>query len=123
MKALKLILIVFGMAIVLNLNAQSFAEQPTARMQSTSTMMTSGSELPQAAITGTYTTYTSNASAGTLTGPDRAVGDDDEGEVTPPADPNDPGTPLGDTPWVLMLLLAVGYGACVWRKKDAAERV
>ena len=51
MKAMKFILIVLGLASVLSLSAQVFAEQPTVQMHSTSAMMSSGSELPQAAVT------------------------------------------------------------------------
>ena len=112
MKAIKLVLIVFGLVSVLSLSAQTFAEQPSMQMHSTSTMMGSGSELPQAAVTGTYTTYTTRTSSNYLpTGPQRASDD------TPPADPDGPmQEPLGDTPWLLMLLLALGYALRVGKK-------
>ncbi len=112
MKAMKLLLIVFGLVSVLSLSAQTFAEQPSMQMHSTSTMMGSGSELPQAAVTGTYTTYTTRTSSNYLpTGPQRAS------EDTPPADPPGPNEyPLGDTPWLLMLLLALGYALRVGKK-------
>ena len=112
MKAMKSLLIVLGLARVLSLSAQTFAEQPTVQMHSTSAMMGSGSELPQAAVTGTYTTYTTRTSSNYLpTGPQRAS------EDTPPADPPGPNEyPLGDTPWLLMLLLALGYALRVGKK-------
>lgn len=112
MKAMKFILIVLGLASVLSLSAQMFAEQPTVQMHSTSAMMSSGSELPQAAVTGTYTTYTTRTGSNYLpTGPQRASDD------TPPADPPGPNEyPLGDTPWLLMLLLALGYALRVGKK-------
>lgn len=116
MKAMKLLLIVFGLVSVLSLSAQTFAEQPSMQMHSTSTMMGSGSELPQAAITGTYTTYSSSSgsSSGYMpTGPQRGA---DTGD-TNPDDPHGPNEfPLGDTPWVLMLLLALGYALHVGKK-------
>ena len=115
MKAMKSLLIVLGLVSVLSLSAQTFAEQPTVQMHSTSAMMSSGSELPQAAVTGTYTTYTTRTSSNYLsTGPQRAS------EDTPPADPPGPNEyPLGDTPWLLMLLLALGYALRVGKKYGA----
>lgn len=105
MKAMKFLLIVFGLASVLSISAQTFAEQPTIQMHSTSAMMSSGSKLPQAAVTGTYTTYSSGSSYAPR-GPQRGAAAGD----TPPADPNGPmEEPLGDTPWVLMALLVGGY--------------
>lgn len=105
MKAMKFLLIVFGLASVLSISAQTFAEQPTIQMHSTSAMMSSGSKLPQAAVTGTYTTYSSGPSYAPR-GPQRGAAAGD----TPPADPNGPmEEPLGDTPWVLMALLVGGY--------------
>ena len=114
MKAMKLLLIVFGLVSVLSLSAQTFAEQPSMQMHSTSTMMGSGSELPQAAVTGTYTTYTDGVGVGYISnGPRRGASNDD----TPPADPDGPmQEPLGDTPWLLMLLLALGYALRVGKK-------
>ena len=114
MKAMKFILIVLGLASVLSLSAQMFAEQPSMQMHSTSAMMSSGSELPQAAVTGTYTTYSPSTSSNfTPTGPQRGA---EEGD-TPPTDPPGPNEyPLGDTPWLLMLLLALGYALRVGKK-------
>ena len=117
MKAMKFILIVLGLASVLSLSAQMFAEQPSMQMHSTSAMMSSGSELPQAAVTGTYTTYTSGPSYSPR-GPQRGASDEDTtDENNPPADPPGPNEyPLGDTPWVLMHLLALGYALRVGKK-------
>ena len=112
MKAMKLLLIVFGLVSVLSLSAQMFAEQPSMQMHSTSTMMGSGSELPQAALTGTYTTYSSGPSYAPR-GPQRGAADGD----APPADPDGPmQEPLGDTPWFFMLLLVAGYALRVGKK-------
>ena len=117
MKAIKLVLIVFGLVSVLSLSAQTFAEQPSMQMHSTSTMMGSGSELPQAALTGTYTTYSTGLGSSYMpTGPRRAAAEGDDGD-TPPADPDGPmQEPLGDTPWFFMLLLVAGYALRVARK-------
>ena len=118
MKAIKLILIVFGLASVLSLSAQTFAEQPTVHMQSTSSMVGSGSELPQAAMSGVYTTYDNQA----ISGPKRiGGGQGGSGDIENPDDVY--GTPIGDTPWALMLLLAGGYAICAWRKNKSDSRL
>ena len=118
MKAMKSLLIVLGLASVLSLSAQTFAEPPTVQMHSTSAMMSSGSELPQAAVTGTYTTYTSGPSYSPR-GPQRGASVEDKETNNPPADPPGPNEyPLGDTPWLLMLLLALGYALRVGKKID-----
>ena len=119
MKAMKFLLIVLGLASVLSISAQTFAEQPVVQMHSTSTMMGSGSELPQAAVTGTYTTYSSSSgsSSGYMpTGPQRGAETGD----TNPDDPDGPmEEPLGDTPWVLMALLVAGYAIYIARRQRA----
>lgn len=114
MKAMKLLLIVLGLASVLSLSAQTFAEQPSVQMHSTSTMMSSGSELPQAAVTGVSTTYTSNGvgSSYTPTGPQRS---------NRPSDNVEP-FPIGDTPWLFMLLLVAGYVVRVGKKYSSWGR-
>ena len=118
MKAMKFLLIVFGLASVLSINAQTFAEQPTIQMHSTSAMMSSGSKLPQAAVTGTYTTYSSGPSYAPR-GPQRGAAAGD----TPPADPNGPmEEPLGDTPWVLMALLVGGYALRISLRRAQSHR-
>lgn len=118
MKAMKFLLIVLGLASVLRLSAQTFAEQPVVQMHSTSAMMGSGSELPQAAISGVSTTYGNSTNNG-VTGPKRIGGGNNNGEgggedIENPDDVY--GTPLGDTPWVLMALLVVGYAVRVGKK-------
>ena len=113
MKAIKLVLIVIGLASVLSISAQTFAEQPTVQMHSTSAMMSSGSELPQAAVTGVSTTYTSDGVGSSYipTGPQRS-GENRPGDNEEPFD-----DPVGDTPWLLMLLLAGGYAIYVGKKQ------
>lgn len=118
MKAMKFLLIVLGLASVLSISAQTFAEQPTVQMHSTSAMMGSGSELPQAAVTGTYTTYSSGPSYAPR-GPQRSA----DGGDTPPSDPEGPmENPVGDTPWALMLLLAGGYALRISLRRAQSPR-
>ena len=118
MKAMKFLLIVLGLASVLSISAQTFAEQPVVQMHSTSAMMGSGSELPQAAVTGTYTTYSSGPSYAPR-GPQRSAENGD----TPPAEPEGPmENPVGDTPWVLMALLVGGYALRISLRRAQSPR-
>ena len=108
MKALRYLLIVVGLVSVLSVYAQSLAQQPEATMQSTSVMMTSGSTLPQAAVTGTYT---AGDAPGTYSiskpGRPRRVGENEGTEDE--EDPDNPGEPfpIGDVTWPFMLLTCV----------------
>ena len=81
-------------------------QAPTATIGSTgSEMMSSGSSLPQAAVTGTSTTYDGRHNA---PGGPRRVGEDDGFEEDDP-DPENPGepAPIGEA-WPLALL-ALAY--------------
>lgn len=119
MKTMKFLLIVLGLASVLSISAQTFAEQPTVQMHSTSAMMGSGSELPQAAVTGTYTTYSSGSgSSFSPRGPQRSLENGDE-EDKPDGWDEPFDEPLGDTPWVLMALLVAGYAIYIARRQRA----
>ena len=113
MKTLRYLLIVVAMVGFLSVNAQeanqSWGQKPEIQMKSTSVMMSSGSTLPQAAITGTYTADDSNSPARISSRPRRAA---DEGD-TPPEDPHGPNEdPIGDA----MIPLALCAGAyLIWR--------
>lgn len=103
MKTLRYLLIVIGLVSVLSIGAQTLAQKPEVKMTSTSTMVGSGSCLPQAAATGVYTTYeTQKSNVHKSPGPRRALDGDDD--VTVPDDNVDPdATPIGDA-WPLALL-------------------
>ncbi|MBQ8833161.1 MAG: hypothetical protein IJ000_06675 [Paludibacteraceae bacterium] len=119
MKAMKQLLIVIGLMSILSLNAQTPTEYPVAQMHSTSAMVGSGSALPSAATTGVISAD-DNLPTSSPRGPRRAKGEDDD---APPADPPGPNEyPLGDTPWLLMLLLALGYALYVRRKYGLPSR-
>jgi len=98
-----------GLVSVLSVSAQTLAQQPEARMQSTSIMAPCGSALPQAAVTGAVTTYSTNRAA--KVGPRRAGENDgfDEGDPSDEPATGNPGepNPLGDAMWPLMLLACV----------------
>ena len=116
MKALRYLLIVMGLMSVLSISAQALAQQPEAQMQSTSILQGSGSQLPSAAVQGTYVTGTTvgTYSPANASGPHRAKRGADP-EDTPPPDPHGPNEdPLGDAAWLLILAAAV-YG--VYKRK------
>jgi len=121
MKALRYLLMMVAVLSVLGLSAQTpkygrtynpqhkhavytsvQAQMPQATMSSTSTMMSSGSTLPQAAVTGTVTSYDNPVDR--YSNRRRAKMDDDEWEEDPdPETPTEP-APIGDGLWALMLL-------------------
>ena len=95
---------------------QSLAQLPQPAMRSTSALCPTGSALPQAAISGVSTTYSSPHS------PRRAkmeeenpFGDDNVSGTT---NPQEPGTPIGDAIFPL-LLCAILY--LLYRHKQATR--
>ena len=114
MKAIKQLLIAIGLISVLTISAQTITEYPAPQMHSTSTMVGSGSTLPNAASSGFISAddNLNSSSFNTPSGPRRAK---EEGDDTPP-DPNGPNeNPLGDA-ILPMMLLAVVYGIYLRRK-------
>ena len=115
MKALRYLLMVVAMVSVLSVKAQSTAQLPEVQMQSTSVMVSSGSALPQAAVTGTYMagetpgTYSAAGHHGHIR---RGLDDDDE-------DKDKPGQPfpVGDAVWPLLALASVYALLRVYRRK------
>lgn len=94
----------------------ALAPEGMTAFRSTSSMPLSGSALPMAAATGTTVAIWS-------TGPlrdeeDPFTGQGTAGDVT---NPNEPGTPIGDTPWILFGLMLGGY-AVVKRRRALAAR-
>lgn len=119
MKALRYLLIVMGLMSVLSISAQTLAQQPEAKMTSTSIMAPSGSALPQAAMTGAVTTYSTNRAA--KVGPRRAGENDgfeDEGDEPSTGNPGEP-NPLGDAMWPLMLLALIYTSVRTFRRRRA----
>ena len=112
MKLLKYVLISLCLVgILLPANANYWDDAPTVcrqpsqiNMSSTSAMRLSGSTLPQAAVLGAYTTYDTQA---TISGP-RRIGGGNSGGGNGPTNPDDvwgTPTPIGDIPWLPILLL------------------
>ena len=126
MKALRYLLIVamVSVASLVFATAQSLAQKPKVEMKSTSGMVYSGSNLPQAAAKGTVLTgwapgtYTP-ADEETSSGP-RKIGGGNSGGGSGPENPDDPwATPLGDAAIPLMLLALVYMCARAFLKKRA----
>ena len=118
MKALRYLLILIGLVSVLSLAAQQLAQQPQVQMRSTSVMAPSGSTLPQAALTGTVTTYSVGSPA--KSSKPRKVGeddgfDDDDDDPDTPANP----FPLGDATLPLALLMLAYVGVRTFRRRRA----
>ena len=107
MKALRYLLIAFTAMMVMNVQAaqakaQSLAQEPQVGFQSTSSMVGSGSTLPQAAQNGAYTTYDVDQELARDKGVIRTWSDDED-----PDNPGEP-NPIGDGLWAL-LALACAY--------------
>ena len=126
MKTLRYLLIVMGLMSVLSISAQALAQEPQAQMQSTSIMAGSGSQLPSAAVQGTYVT---GATIGTYSpanasGPHRAKKEDNDWEDDEWGDTGDPwATPIGDVMWPLMLLACAYCAYLIIRTRKREARV
>lgn len=97
---------------------------------STSSMMGSGSNLPLAARNGLTigaNTPDDNATAGVITrGPRRAKAEDDlfdDDDIDDTGKPQEPGTPIGEGMWVMLLMAAMYAGWMMLRRRGvmAAE--
>ena len=88
-------------------------QMPEATISSTSSdFMSSGSTLPQAAVTGTTTTFSTGRPGNIRRAAD---GDDDD---TPPSDPHGPmEDPIGDVMWPLALLALAYTVLRVYKRK------
>jgi len=122
MKTLRYLLIAVAMVSVLGIYAQSFAQKPEPKMQSTSGMMYSGSNLPQAAATGATLAeeprVQSSGRPGHIRRDENPFGDQ---TIENTDNPNEPGTPLGDVFWPLMLLACAYTCLRVFLKKRVLE--
>lgn len=121
MKTLRYLLIVMMLSVasLVFATAQTLAQKPEVQMQSTSGMVYSGSQLPSAAVQGTYITGTTigTYSPANASGPKRAkMNDDDDDGWEDEDEPDKPGepNPIGDAAWLLILAAAV-YG--VYKRK------
>ena len=136
MKALRYLLIVMAVLSVVSVQAATLgtpyqpqtrgirytsyhSQMPVVAMNSTApAMMSSGSSLPMAAVSGVYVTGATPESSSPVTKHPghvrRGMGDDETTEDDPdPQKPSEP-SPLGDVLWPLMLM-AMAY--VVYRRK------
>ena len=106
MKAtLRYLLMVVAMVSVLGAYAQGTAKLPEPKMKSTSTMVSTGSNLPQAAATGTTLAGETPAAYAPGRGGHIRTGLGGGGESGEPSDRPEPWKdPIGDGLWPLMLL-------------------
>ena len=116
MKAMKHLLIVISLMSILSLNAQTMVEYPVAQMQSTSSMVGSGSTLPNAASSG-FISADDNLPSSSPRGPRRVIDEDDKDEEKPESWEDPFKDPLTDAVPCL-LLLALGYVIYLRRKKS-----
>ena len=119
---LRYLLIVVAMVSVLGVKAQSTAKLPEPMMQSTSTMVTTGTTLPFAAAEGTYVTGSTPGTyspAGGHPGHIRKIGGSGSGtggnEAAENENPYE--TPIGDAVWVLLAIAAAYAVLRVYRRK------
>ena len=110
--------------MVMSVSAQSLAEPPRADFHSTSSMVTSGSTLPQAAQSGAYTTYDYGYSPSRVNKPgirrEDLDGDGiDDGTTEDETEPDSPGEPfpIGDAAWPLLFCAAIFGGVIAFRRK------
>ena len=130
MKALRYLLIVIAMVSFLGVNAQGLAQRPEVKMQSTSIIAGSGSQLPSAAVQGTYVTGTTigTYNPANVNGPHRAKKEDNPGGgFNPgggepgPGDNTEPWEdPLGDVLWPLVLMALSYMAVRTARKRKGA---
>ena len=132
MKTLRYLLIAVMMLSVLSLSAQNMAQQPNSTFQSTSTMVGTGSALPQAAQTGAYVTgntpgsYSAYTPGGRIrkgwgSGEGGEPGSGGEGSGGEPGDWHEPWEdPIGDATLPLMLLAGAYLIMRVARKRQRA---
>ena len=115
MKVRTCLLIAMIFLSILSISAQMLAEYPVAQMYSTSAMVESGSELPNAASSGVIT-------ADEWIGNDEPTGESGSGpRRTRPGDWKDPyDDPLTDAVPCL-LLLAIAYAFFTARKRRAVK--
>lgn len=105
--------------------AQNYSEMPTLSMSTmNAAMMSSGSALPMAAVTGT--TSADDYAPARSSRPRRIVGEDDNGEDGQGYDNDetqemeDPDVPIGDAVLPLMLMLGA-YGMLVYFRRKRAD--
>jgi hypothetical protein len=145
MKALRYLLIVMAVLSVVSVQAATLgapyqpqtrgirytsyhSQMPTVAMNSTaaSKMMSSGSSLPMAAVSGVYVTGATPESSSPVTKhPGHVRREDGNGDGwEDEEEPDKPGEmfPLGDVLWPLMLM-AVGYVIYCIRRRDMKARM
>lgn len=132
MNAIKFVLVVLMVFLSVSVSSQDvWSGMPTLDMRSTSVMSVSGSKLPSAALGGVSMATMPEASMGETPLIRKAVrrtegggfgsGDSDWEDEDFSDHGDEPfNDPIGDTPWLLLLLLCVGYAAFLARRRREA---
>lgn len=89
-------------------------------MRSSSKSASADASVAPMATTTYDESYSINGGANKISGR-RNTGDDPFGGGTLPANPKEPGVPMGDMPWALMLILAAGYAVFRTRSVDQLD--
>lgn len=125
-KNLRYYLIVATLMVAMSVSAQMWASDPVPTMRSTSSMVGSGSNLPSAAVGGaTMAVYPSLSEPTSHRGPRRVWGNEEDEDGNLSGDETggtqNPGSPIGAMPWMLMLVLAGAYaGVTAYRRRRAS---
>ena len=124
---LKYLLITFAVIMGMSVNAQNLAQQPVPQFRSTSSMVTSGSTLPQAAQSGAYTTYDYGYNPSRANKPglrrEDLDGDGFEDEEFGEHGDDPYADPIGDALLPLLLMaLAFGTYVALKRKRKTVKR-
>ena len=121
MKALRYLLITFAVMMVMSVSAQSLAQEPQIGFQSTSSMVGSGSTLPQAALEGPTTTYETGFPGRSGAPGIKKIGGNTTGGSDDREDPYE--NPIGDGVWALLFCAAVFSGVIAFRRKRQQRNV
>lgn len=123
MKTLRYLLVSFTVMIVMSVSAQSMAEPPRADFHSTSSMVWSGSTLPQAVQEGAYTTYDNGYNPSRANKPGIRRDDNPGGGFNSDDNNNDRDEPwkdpIGDAAWPLLVLAAAFMVRVYLRRRRA----
>ena len=123
MKTMRYLLITFAVMMVMSVSAQRLAEPPRADFHSTSSMVGTGSTLPQAAQSGVYTTYDGGMGSrsnkpGIRKDETGFGGDDDDDPEKPSGDHSEMWeNPIGEGMWALLFCAAIFGGVIAFRRK------
>ena len=123
-KTLRYLLIAVAAMAVMSVSAQSLAELPRADFHSTSSMVTSGSTLPQAAASGVQMSYDFTGGTRANKPTIKTWGEEGGSGTGEPGDWHEPyEDPIGEGMWALLFCAAVFSGVIAFRRKRQQRNV